>query len=112
MKSTLFSLLLATILPAYSFAKVEDFNAMIIENSKAQNELQADLKEQLDMAKQAQIRTHRKEYIEVSSAFDNFNSPTDDKFLTFRKEAVHYRPSEAKQMQRIANEIKAAEQAF
>jgi hypothetical protein len=114
MKSTLLSLVVAMIIPAVSSAKVEDFNAMINENSQAQSQLQTDLKEQMGLTRQAQKTAPRKVMIEVASdhGSNSINSPTKKSMLTFDKETVHYRGSEAKQNQRTASEIKSAGEQF
>lgn len=112
MKSTLLSLVVAMIIPAVSSAKVEDFNAMINENQNAQMQLRQELKEQMNETRQAQVNS-RKEMIEVAGAFDSsVNSPSKKSLTTFDKEMVHYRPSEEKQMKRLANEINAADLSF
>lgn len=113
MKTKLLSLVVAMTIPAISSAKVEDFNAMISENSQAQTQLHADLKEQISETRQAQMKAPKKELISVADDHGNsINSPTKKSLLTFQKEAVHYRASEEKQMQRLANEIKAADRSF
>lgn len=112
MKSTLLSLVVAMIIPAVSSAKVEDFNAMINENQNAQMQLRAELKEQMYETRQAQSNA-KKEMVEVAGAFDsNVNSPSKKSLTTFEKEMVHYRPSETKQMKRLANELNAADFNF
>lgn len=111
MKTTLLSLVVAMMIPAISSAKVEDFNAMINENQNAQMQLRNELKEQMNETRQAQMP--KKEMIEVANAFDSsVNAPTKKSMTTYEKEMVHYRPSEEKQMNRLANEIKAADKSF
>jgi hypothetical protein len=107
MKSTLIALAVAMAIPAISSAKVDDFNAMIAENNKAQQELRTDLKTQMSETRQAQARAPKREVIVASDWHESVNSPTKKSMTTFDKETVEYRPSEAKQMQRLANEIKA-----
>jgi len=112
MKTTLLSLVVAMMIPAISSAKVEDFNAMINESNNAQTQLRNELKENMDETHQAQLHD-KKDAVEVAGAFDStVISPTKAVFTTFDKEMVHYRPSEDKQMNRIANEIKAADKSF
>ncbi len=112
MKTTLLSLVVAMMIPAISSAKVEDFNAMINENQNAQMQLRNELKEQMSDTHQAQLNA-KKETVEVAGAFDgNVNSPSKKSLTTFEKEMVHYRPSEAKQIKRLANEINAADMSF
>ncbi|WP_413291518.1 hypothetical protein [Bdellovibrio sp. HCB337] len=113
MKTTLLTLVVVMMIPAISSAKVEDFNAMINENSQAQSQLHNELKEQMSETRQAQQKAPRKEMIADSDEVSNsVISPTKKSMLTFQKETVHYRPSEEKQMQRLANEIKSADRSF
>lgn len=113
MKTKLLTLVVAMVIPAISSAKVEDFNAMINENAQAQTQLHNELKEQITETRQAQAKAPKKEMIAVSDDVTNsVISPTKKSLLTFQKESVHYRPSEEKQMQRLANEIKAADRSF
>ena len=109
MKSTILSLVVAILIPAVSSAKVEDFNAMITENAKSQNELHDDLKAQITGTRHAQLNAPRKEILAVASDWRSSNSPTKKSMLTFQKEMLDYRASETKQMQRLATEIKDLE---
>ncbi len=112
MKTTLLSLLAVMMIPAISSAKIEDFNTMINENSQAQIQLRNDLKESLGSAQQAQAKAPKK-MIEIANEFENgTNSQTKKSMLTFDKETIHYRASEAKKMNRLANEIKSADRTF
>jgi hypothetical protein len=112
LKTTLLSLIVAMMIPAVSSAKVEDFNAMISENAQSQQSLRTELKDQMDSTRQAQMKAPQREMIEVASDWHSHNSPTRKSMLTFQKESVEHRPSEAKQMQRLANEIKALDETF
>jgi hypothetical protein len=109
MKSTLLALVVAMMIPAVSSAKVEDFNAMITENAKSQQDLHTELKDQITGTRQAQMKAPKREMIEVASDWKSYNSPTKKSMLTYDKEAVEYRASESKNMQRLANEMKALE---
>lgn len=103
MKSTILSLVVALMIPAVSSAKVEDFNALINENAKSQQELHTELKGQMKVTRQAQAKAPQKAVVDVASV----NSFTNKSMLTFEKETVEYRPSESKRMQRLANEIRS-----
>ncbi|HEY8270539.1 MAG TPA: hypothetical protein VIG33_06590 [Pseudobdellovibrionaceae bacterium] len=112
MKTVFLSLFVVMTLPLSSFAKVEDFNAMINESEHAQTQLRKDLKGHIGSTHQAQMNAP-KEIIEVASEYgESVNSPTKKSMLTFEKEMVHYRPSETRRMKRLANEIKASDKAF
>lgn len=112
MKTTLLSLLIVMTIPVSSFAKVEDFNAMINESEKAQTQLRNDLQGQVESTRLAQSKGP-KEILQIASEIgENVNTPTKRSLLTYEKEMVHYRPSEARQMHRLANEIKAADKSF
>lgn len=115
MKTTLMLLAFALALPAVSSAKVEDFNAMINDNIKAQQTLQNELRDQTDATHQAQNVEPRKtqDLMDIAdTAPESVNSRTKESTVTFEKEMVHYRPSEERQMKRLANEIKAADSAY
>lgn len=112
MKTTLLSLLLAVSIPMVSSAKVEDFNALIKENSQAQNQLHESLKEQLGEPRLALKKGSGNDFKKVITAQDSANSPTNKALLSFEKEGRYYRASEAKKMQRLANEIKELDGAF
>lgn len=108
MKTTILFLVVAMVIPAVSSAKVEDFNSMISENNQAQVQLREDLKEQMAETRQAQL--HSRKMIALSEdPGANYNSVSNKSLTTFEKEMVHYRPSEKKQMNRLAAEIRELE---
>jgi hypothetical protein len=111
MKTTLLTVAMALLIPTVSMAKVEDFNAMITANGNAQKHLQTELNGQVEKMREAQ-NAYKSESEEDSGFLQTINTPTDKGFMTFRKETVQYRASEAKQMERLANEISAMETQF
>jgi hypothetical protein len=111
MKTTLLSILMALMVPTVSMAKVDGFNAMITENGKAQQQLRKDLNQQMEVTRQAQSGV-KNEITGDGGFMQSFNSPTDKGFMTFKKETVHYRASEEKQMERLATEISDLEASF
>lgn len=110
MKTTLLTILIAALIPTVSMAKVEDFNAMIAENGKAQQQLQKDLSGQIEKTREAQNAYSAD--VGNGGFLQSVNSPTDKGFMTFKKESIQYRASEAKQMERLANEMNALEKQF
>lgn len=86
-----------------------DFNTLIVENSKAQNELHDQIKanvEEVRIAVQDRVRDGSKT---VSIAADTIHVKTDKKFLTFAKEKKYYQPSESKAQKRVAEEFQNLE---
>lgn len=92
-------------LPALSFAKVADFNAMIADNAKEQNQLHSTLKASVGEAHEAL----RERIVVVESKGHSYNAPTRKDLLAFGKEKKSYAPSERKQFDRLANEIHHSE---
>ncbi len=106
MKQLLFLTTLMLILTAQ--AKVGDFNSLIVENSKAQNELHQNLKQDLDSTRLAGQKEVQQNYI-VDGSSNTINVPTTKSLLTFQKEKKYYRGSEAQKQKRLAEELSEAE---
>lgn len=86
-----------------------DFNTLIVENSKAQNELHSQIKsnvEEVIIAVKDRVQDGEKT---VSIAAETIHVKTDKKFLTFAKEKKYYKPSEAKAQKRVAEEFQNLE---
>ena len=97
---------LATSLSAFA---ATDFNSLIVENSKAQNELHDQIKtnvEEVKIAVQDRVEDGAKT---VSIAAETVHVKTDKKFLTFAKEKKYYQPSDAKADKRLAEEFQNLE---
>jgi len=109
MRTTILSLVVAMMIPMVSSAKVDGFNEMISENNQSQQQLHTDLKNQVEETRVAQ--RIKKEVLDVADYTDvsQVNTPTKKSLTMFQKEAMEYRPSEAQQMKRLANEIKASD---
>lgn len=88
-------------------AKLSDFNSIIEENSKAQNELHANLTNNMQDTKIAVQKETRERYLVDTSR--TINVPTKKDFLTFEKEKNYHRPSQKQAQKRLAIEIDAAE---
>ncbi len=86
-----------------------DFNAIIVENSKAQNELHSQIKSNVDEVKLAVQDRVQDGSKTVSIAAETIHVKTDKKFLTFAKEKKYYKPSEAKAQKRLAEEFQNLE---
>ncbi|KYG61231.1 hypothetical protein [Bdellovibrio bacteriovorus] len=97
-------------IPAVSFAKISDFNALISENVKAQGELHSTVKGNIDEARdQAAAAQVRERIVVVENSGVSYNSPTKKDLLAFKKEKRSHRASESKQFERLASEISSAE---
>ncbi|MBX3034326.1 MAG: hypothetical protein KF865_10415 [Bdellovibrionaceae bacterium] len=108
MKQVIFSLLVV-LGASVGQAKVADFNALIGENMRSQEELQQEMRHQM-----GETRTARQDKREVKVFVDpkghDINVPTTD--LRFRKEMVDHSPSQKDVNNRLANEIQASEYQF
>lgn len=89
-------------------AKVGDFNNLINENSKAQNELHQNLKQDLDTTRIAYEKEKTNNFI-VDHDSNSINVPTSKSLLTFRKEKSYFRASEEQKQKRLAEELSEAE---
>ena len=86
-----------------------DFNSLIVENSKAQNELHNQIKSSIEdvrVAVQERVQDGSKTF---SIAAETVQVKTDKKFLTFAKEKKYYQPSESKAQKRLAEEFQNLE---
>lgn len=101
-------LTLAFLAPLASMGKVGDFNNLINENAKAQNELHQNLKQDLDTTRMAYKAEATQKYI-VDNDSKTVNVPTSKSLLTFKKEKKYYRASEEQKQKRLAEEISEAE---
>lgn len=103
-----------TLIPALSFAKISDFDAMINENAKAQTELHTSVKTNLHDAKagteEHKLREARERIVVVENSGVSYNAPTKKDMLAFKKERRLHRASEEKQFDRLANEIRAGDE--
>ncbi len=82
-----------------------DFNSLIVQNTKAQNELHDQIKSNVDEIKIA-VQDGAKTF---SIAAEAIHINTDKKFLTFAKEKKHYKASDAKSQKRLAEEFQNLE---
>lgn len=94
-----------------SLAYAVDFNSIITENSKAQNELHSQIKDTVNQVRLAvQAETGEKEkYLADTGNNNTINSPTDSSVLKFEKEKSYYRPSQGKSDKRLAQEFQDLE---
>lgn len=94
------------LIPAVSFAKIEDFNALIKENAKAQEDLHTDLKKNMKQTRDVVAEQKKRERIVVvENSGASYNAPTRKGFLAFKKEGSQHKASEKKQFERLANEV-------
>lgn len=111
------ALILTLIIGMSVFAKVEDFNSLINEDTKAQKELHTKLKSQvytqneLDARKNL-VRTKKIEREkETNVVFDEeaqteIAAPSNDKFFRYKKEAKQKTNNPRKNQHRIAKELR------
>ena len=86
-------------------AKVNNFNSLIEENSKAQKELHSDLKQNLNNT-QAAVRLEKQDYI--VEAADTINSPSRKSLTAYQKAKTDYGPAIKIEQKRLAQEIESA----
>jgi len=97
-------------IPAMSFAKISDFNALISENVKAQNELHSTVQHNINDARETAAAAElRERIVVVENSGTSYNAPTHKDLLAFKKEKRSHRASEAKQFERLASEIHSSE---
>lgn len=96
---------LMTLIPAISFAKISDFNALINENSKAQSELHNTVQANLEASREYASAEVRERIVVVENSGSSYNAPTKKDLLAFKKEKVSHRASERKQFDRLASEL-------
>ncbi|UXR63520.1 hypothetical protein EZJ49_10580 [Bdellovibrio bacteriovorus] len=101
-----------TLIPAISFAKISDFNALISENTKAQSELHHTVQSNLEATrdKVAAQEKIRERIVVVENSGTSYNAPTRKDLLAFKKEKSNHRASEEKQFERLATEIRGIDE--
>ncbi len=90
------------LIPSLGFAKISDFNALIAENTKSQNELHNTVQGNLAEARKAEARQR---IVVVENSGSSYNAPTRKSLLAFKKEKTHHQASESKTFERLAHEI-------
>ena len=98
---------LVAMIPALSFAKVADFNALISDNMKAQTELHTTVTGNMAETRQAVADSNIKERIViVENTGTSYNSPTRKDMLAFKKEKTYFRASDMDKLDRVATEVR------
>ena len=100
-------LLLALTFTLTAQAKVNNFNNLIEENSRAQNELHTDLKQNLADT-QVAVQVEKNDRFVVDTA-GTINVPTRKSFLTYRKNKTDYSTTTSEAQKRLAQELDLAE---
>ncbi|WP_413556986.1 hypothetical protein [Bdellovibrio sp. HCB209] len=100
---------LMTLIPMTSFAKVADFGSMITENAAAQKELHESVRGNLQETREV-VAKDREKIVIVEAKGTSYNSPTNKEMLRFAKEKSSAAPSQDKQFDRLANEIRSMDQ--
>jgi hypothetical protein len=99
--------LLAVLISLNVQAKVADFHSLIVENNKAQVDLHSNIDQQMDITRLAVMNGQGK-YI-VDNGQETVNVPTNKNMLKFAKEKSFFRPNEAVQQKRLAEELSNAQ---
>jgi hypothetical protein len=101
---------IVSLIPAIGFAKT-DFGSIIADNVKAQDELHQAVRHDVDEARGTVAKKDvRERIVIVENSGVSYNAPTNKSLLAFKKEKTNFRPSEAKQFDRLANEIHSVDQ--
>ncbi|MES3037476.1 MAG: hypothetical protein V4736_06165 [Bdellovibrionota bacterium] len=97
-------MILTMIFSAVSFAKVSDFNKMIVENIETQAALHQEVKTKVIVPVEA-APAQDPRFVDVERK--NLISPTEKDFLRHKKELTQYRASEKVQRERVAHEFES-----
>lgn len=109
------ALILTLIITMSVFAKVEDFNSLISEDTKAQKELHSKLKSQVYTQNELEARKNlaRTKKIERKStvvfydeAQTEITAPSNDKFFRYKKETKQKVTNPRKNQHRVAKELR------
>lgn len=105
MKKQILTAIIAMI-PAMSFAKISDFDGLITENAKIQQDLHSKVKHSINGARNVVANSNvRERIVIVENSGQSYNSPTSKNMMAFKKEKTFHRASEEKNFDRLATEI-------
>lgn len=99
-------LILSMALSLSAHAKLNDFNALIEENSKAQAELHTNLKSNLKDT-MAAVNLEKRDRFVVDNS-NSMNVPTRKGFLTYTKNKTDYKSTISAAQKRLAQEIESS----
>ncbi|MFN8790372.1 MAG: hypothetical protein ACK5Y2_02840 [Bdellovibrionales bacterium] len=107
-------MVLASVFASLSQAKVSDFNTLIEDNISAQKELHGQIRKQV---KDTQAALQESPSVDpadmvVDVERTEYNTPTSEKLLKFKKEKNQRSVSRKKQMDRISQEFNDASSSF
>ncbi len=105
MKTTIFTL---TVIAALTTFAKPNFNDIIVENNKAQNELHQQIKASIDDVKVA-VKEGSKTISIAAVGDNNINVKSNKSFLTFSKEKKYFKASDIKANKRLAEELQNLE---
>lgn len=105
------NLIAIILLPLVVSAKIGDFNELIKDTQASQQQLHSELRNGLDMSRVA-VQNAVQPQVVVDSESYQVNSPTNTEILKFDKEKRSYRPSQKKQDERLAEELKEESLSF
>ena len=106
---------LISTLASLAFGKVENFNNLINEDSKAQKELHSKIKSQVYSQNELEMRQNygqgKKKYkrssiVVLDDGQSSFSAPTNDRVFRFKKEIKQKSTNPRKNQHRVAKEIK------
>lgn len=109
MKKTLMMVLL--MVPAMSFAKITDFNALITENNEAQRTLHKEVAQGTEATRTALQEKHE-QIVVVDAETSDVNVASRSDLLRFKKEIVDHKASKKDLEKRLANEFKSTDLEF
>lgn len=101
------AIVLLSLVPALGWAGVSDFNALIDENAKVQRELQHNIEEKTT----ANDKTFNRDEKTVVVQGEAYSAPASEMTLKFKKES-QFRPSNKKELDRLAEEFKSMDREF
>lgn len=108
---TIIALAILVTLPGFAGAKIGDFNELIQENTQSQKQLHSEIKTQiLEAKKEVAEGAASDRVIKIQTAEAEYISPMKKDLLVYEKEKNFHRPSDNKQLKRLANEISSMNQ--
>lgn len=109
MKTLVMILSLAFSFPA--MAELADFNALINENQQAQKTFHQGLKTAVEDTRLA-LESEERGPIVIESQAQSVHSPTDKRFLRFKKELVNHQAPQKELRERLASEFESVDLEF
>lgn len=106
--------ILAVVSAFSAFAKVSNFQSLISENQEQQKQLHRDIETQVQISRELNIKKRvsvvETQIAEMSPDVATYVPRTRAEILRFKKERSAFEASPVKQQDRLANELKQADQ--